>query len=195
MGLEKIRRAVLADAKAKATRVTDSAKKSAASLLKSRRELAEQEFERVCRHRMQVIEEEYNRKLIRLKGVAGKQILDKMNALLRSLFDKARKEILAWPSDKYAAVMRRLIAKAAGSHTGEIRVHSDETDVFQKALSELNEGRDAKITLSQGAPLAERGGFVFVSSNFEVDQTLDTILKEIEYDMLPVIAESLFQEQ
>ncbi|MBM4271848.1 MAG: hypothetical protein FJ139_06830 [Deltaproteobacteria bacterium] len=195
MGLEKIRRAVLADAKAKATRITDSAKKSAAGVLKSRKEVAEQEFDRICRHRMQAIEEEYNRKLIRLKGVAGKQILDKRNALLKSLFDKAKKEILAWPSDKYAAVMSRLIAKAAGGYAGEIRVHSDETGIFHMVLSELNEGRDAKITLSRGAPLPERGGFVFVSTNFEVDQTLDTILKEIEYDMLPVIAESLFQEQ
>jgi len=195
MELENIRQAVLADAKAKATRIADSAKKNAASLLKSRKELAEQEFDRICRHRMQAIEEEYSRKLIQLKGTAGKQVLDKRNALLRSLFDKAREEIVAWPSEKYAGVMRRLIEKAAGNDAGEIRVHHDETAVFEKILSELNVGRSTKIALSRGAPLPERGGFIFVSAHFEVDQTLDTILREIEYDMIPVIAERLFQEQ
>ena len=195
MGLENIRQAVLADAKAKATRIVDSAKKNAANVLKSRKELAEQEFDRICRHKMQAIEEEYGRKLIQLKGAASKQVLDKRNALLKSLFEKARGEILAWPAEKYAGVMRRLIEMAAGSDVGEVRVHPDDVAVFEKILSELNTSRHTNLTLSRGAPLAKRGGFIFVSADFEVDQTLDTILREIEYDTLPVIAEGLFQEQ
>jgi V/A-type H+-transporting ATPase subunit E len=195
MGLDNIRQSVLADAKAKATRIVDSAENTAANLVKSRKEAAEQEFDRICRHRMQAIEEEYSRKLIQIKGVAGKQVLDKKNDLLRSLFEKARGEILAWPAEKYAGVMRRLIEKSAGDDEGEVRVHPDETAVFEKILSELNAGRHAKLSLSRGAPLPKRGGFIFVSADFEVDQTLDTILREIEYDTLPVIAESLFRQQ
>jgi len=195
MGLENIRQAVLAEAKTKATRIVDSAKKSAADLLKSRKEGAGQEFDRICRHKMQDIEEEYGRKLIQLKGAAGKQVLDKRNALLKSLFEKAREEILAWPAEKYAGVMRRLIEKSAASDAGEIRVHPDDAAVFEKILPELNAGRPAKLALSRSAPLTKRGGFIFVSADFEVDQTLDTILREVEYDMLPVIAEKLFQEQ
>jgi vacuolar-type H+-ATPase subunit E/Vma4 len=195
MGLENIRQAVLADAKAKAARIVDSAKMNAANLLKSRKEIAEQEFDRICRHRMQAIDDEYGRKLIQLKGAAGKQILDKRNALLKSLFEKAREEIMAWPAEKYAGVMRGLIEKSAGIDPGEVRVHPHETAVFEKILSELNAGRHAKLALLQSPPLPKRGGFIFVSADFEVDQTLDTILREIEYDMLPVIAESLFQEQ
>jgi vacuolar-type H+-ATPase subunit E/Vma4 len=195
MGLENIRQAVLAEAKTKATRIVDSAKNNAANLLKSRKEIAEQEFDRICRHRMQAIEEEYSRKLIQFKGAAGKQILDKRNALLKTLFEKAREEILKWPAEKYAGVMRRLIEKSAAGDAGEIRVHPDDTAVFEKILLELNAGRLAKLALSKGAPLTKRGGFIFVSSDFEVDQTLDTILREVEYDTLPVIAERLFQEQ
>lgn len=195
MGLENIRQAVLADAKAKATRIVDSAKKNAANLLKSRKELAEQEFDRICRHRMQAIEEEYSRKLIQLKGAAGKQILEKRNALLKSLFEKAREEIMALPTEKYAGIMRRLIENSAGNDGGEVRVHPDERAVFEKILSELNTGRHAKLALSRGAPLPKRGGFIFVSTGFEVDKTLDTMLREIEYDTLPAIAERLFQEQ
>jgi vacuolar-type H+-ATPase subunit E/Vma4 len=195
MGLENIRQAVLAEAKTKATRIVDSAKKSAAGLLKSRKEIAEQEFDRICRHRMQAIEEDYGRKIIQLKGAAGKQVLDKRNALLKSLFEKARAEILAWPEGKYAGVMRRLIEKSVGNGAGEVRVHPDDMAVFEKILSELNAGHPAKLALSRSAPLPKRGGFIFVSADFEVDQTLDTILREVEYDTLPVIAERLFQEQ
>ncbi len=195
MGLEKIRQSVLVEARVEAARIIDGAKGNNATFLKSQKEVTEQEFDRLCRLRMQAIEEEYNRKLIQLKGTASKQILDKRNILLKSLFERAKHEILAWPSEQYARVMGRLIKNAAGNIEGKIRVHPDEKDLLEKVLSELNEGRgDAKITLDQTAPLPERGGFIFVSASFEVDQTLDTMLKDIEHDMLPAIASELFQE-
>jgi vacuolar-type H+-ATPase subunit E/Vma4 len=193
MGFEKISRAVLAKAKDEATTIIDGAKKSRGDFLKLKKEASEQEFDRLCKLRVQAIEEEHNRKLIQIKGAAGKQILDKRNALLRSLFEKAKKEILDWPSDKYAGVMGRLMERVVGSQEGKVRVHPKDQDVFQKVLSGLNEGRgDAKITLDQSAPLPERGGFIFVGADFEVDQTLDTMLKDIEHDMLPAIASELF---
>ena len=193
MGLEKIRQAVLTEAKAEATRIIDSARKNNAHFLKSQKEAADQEFDRLCRLRMQAIEEEYNRKLIHLKGLASKQILDRRNALLKSLFGKAKKEILDWPSEEYARVMKRLIEKARGNQEGKIRVHPTDKDVFQKVLLELNEGRgDPRITLDQSSSLPERGGFIFVTANFEVDQTLDTMLKDIEHDLYPGIASELF---
>ncbi len=193
MGLEKIRQAVLAEASAEARRIIDGAKKNNAHFLKSQKEATEQEFERLCKLRMQAIEEEYNRKLIQLKGLASKQILNKRNALLKSLFEKAKKEILDWPSEEYARVMKRLIEKAGGNQEGKIRIHPADKDVFQKVLSDLNEGRgDPRITLDHSSSLPERGGFIFVTANFEVDQTLDSMLKDIEHDMLPGIASELF---
>ena len=196
MGLEKIRQAVLSEAKAEATRIIDSAKKTTAGLLTLKKETAKQEYDRLCKLRMQAIEDEVNRKLIQFKGAAGKQVLDKRNDLLKSLFEKAKMEIQAWPQEKYAALMGRLIEKSAGRNTGKIRVSPEEKAIFGKVLSKLNEGRgDARITLDESAPLPERGGFIFVGADFEVDQTVDTLLKEIEHDLLPVIAADLFQEK
>ncbi len=193
MGLEKIRQSVLAEAKVEATRILDGARKNTANLLTAQKEAAEAEFDRLGKLRMQGIEEEYNRKLIQLKGAAGKQILDKRNVLLKSLFEKAKGEILAWPSEKYGEVMRRLVEKAAGDNEGKIRVHPEDNGVFQSVLSELNQGRDrARITLDETAPLPQRGGFIFVSASFEVDQTLYAMLQDIEHEMLPAVASELF---
>ncbi len=193
MGLEKIRKAVLSKAKAEAADIIESAKKRNADFLKSEKESAEQKFDRFYRLRMQAIEEEYNRKLIQRKGMAGKQLLDRRNLLLKSLFEKAKQEILGWPPEQYAGVMSRLIENAAGNLGGRIRVHPEEEDLFQKILSGLNERRsNAKISVDQTAPLPERGGFIFVSDRFEVDQTLNTMLKDVEHNMLPVIASELF---
>ena len=196
MGLEKIRQAVLSEAKAEATRIIDSARQTTASFLMLQKETAKQEHDRLCKLRMQAIEDEVNRKLIQFKGAAGKQVLDKRNDLLKSLFEKAKKEIQAWPQEKYAEVMGPLIENSAGRYRGKIRVSPEENAIFGKILSKLNEGRgDARITLDESAPLPERGGFIFVGADFEVDQTVDTLFKEIEHDLLPVIAADLFQEK
>jgi vacuolar-type H+-ATPase subunit E/Vma4 len=193
MGLERIRHAVLSKAKIEATDIIESAKKRNADFLKSQKKAAEQEFDRLCRLRMQAIEEEYNRKLIQRKGMSNKQVLDKRNNLLKSLFERAKHDILAWPLEQYAKVMDRLIENAAGNLEGCIRVHPEEEELFLKILSRLNKGSaSAKITLDQTAPLPERGGFIFVSASFEVDQTLNTMLKDIEHNMLPAMASELF---
>ncbi len=193
MGLEKIRHTVLSDANAEAAHIIESARKKNAGFLKAQKEAADQEFERLYRLRIQAIEEEYNRKLIQLKGAASKRILDKRNILLRSLFERARQEVLAWPPERYARVMERLIENAAGKIEGRIQVHTDEVDLFEKVISGLNRSRgNAKVTLDRDAPLLEPGGFIFVSASFEVDQTLGTMLKDIEHDMLPAIASELF---
>src|SRR5512139_2692866 len=106
MGLEKIRQSVLAEARTEAARIIDSAKKDSAAFLKSQEEAADQESERLYKLRIQAIEEEYHRKLIQLKGTARKQILDRRNTVLKSVFEKARREILGWPTERYAAVMK-----------------------------------------------------------------------------------------
>jgi len=192
MGLEKIRQAVLAEAKTEATRILDSAKKTAAGLFASQKSAAEQEQDRLGKLRMQAIEDEANRKLIQFKGSAGKQILDRRNALLKSLFKRARREILAWPPERYGKVMEQVIEKTTGGYEGKLRVHAEDRDIFQKILSRLNERRGgATITLDTGF-LPERGGFIFTSADFEVDQTLETMLQEIEHDLLPAIAAELF---
>jgi vacuolar-type H+-ATPase subunit E/Vma4 len=119
--------------------------------------------------------------------------LDKRNALLKSLFERAAQEILAWDRERYAQIMRQLIEKASGGYEGRIRVHPEERDLFEKVLARVKEARgDARITLDPSDGLPERGGFIFVSADFEVDQTLGTMLNEIEHDLLPAIAAGLF---
>jgi len=193
MGLEKIRHAVLSEARAEATHIIESAKKKNADFLKSQKAAAEQEFERVWKLRKQTIEDEYSRKLIQAQGAASKQVLDKRNVLLKSLFERAAQEILAWDRDRYTKIMRRFIEKVSGSYGGRIRVHPKEKDLFEKVLSQVKEVReDAKITLDRSDWLPKPGGFIFVSTDLEVDRTLDTMLNEIEHDLLPAIAADLF---
>jgi vacuolar-type H+-ATPase subunit E/Vma4 len=194
MGLEKIRQTVLDEAKAEAKHITEAAQKQSASHIAYGKEEIKKEAEWLYKTRALSLEEEFNRRLIQFKGSAGKQILEKRNALISSLFDQARQKILAWPEDTYAQVMGRLIKKVSGDLSGKIQIHPEENQVFSKVLPGINATRDeAKITIDEAISLPERGGFIFARADFDVDQTLSTLLREIEYQILPVIAKELFE--
>ncbi len=192
MGLEKIRQTVLDEAKAEAKHIIEAAQKQAASNLASEKNGVISEMEWFYKTKTMSLEEEFNRRLIQFKGSAGKQILEKRNVLVKGLFDKARQEILTWPQDKYEEAMGRLIKKASEGSSGKLRIHQDEKSVFSQILSGINATRGgAKITIDEENYLPERGGFIFARADFEVDPTLSTI-KEIEHEMIPVLAKELF---
>lgn len=196
MGLDKIHQAVLSEATTEAARIVESARKKSAVFLNDQKTQTSRDMERLYNSRVQSIKDEFDRKLIQYKGMAGKQILEKRNAVLRSVFEETRETILKWPEGEYGDYMGRLIEKVAGNSGGRLRVHKDETGIFTKILSNINEKRntETRIILDESNPLNERGGFIFLGINYEVDQTLGTILKDIEQEMLPVIAQKLFSE-
>ncbi len=196
MGLDKIREAVLSEAKSDAGLMVERARKHTAALLDAKKEEAAREFERIFKTRAAAVEDELSRRLIQFKGVAAKEVLERRNALLRSLFEKAREAILAWPAERYGQVMSDLAEKAAGASPGRLRVHSSERDLFEQIVVGLNAGRGEgrKISIDQREYLQERGGFIFVADDYEIDQTLSTMLKDIEQEMLPQVAAHLFRK-
>ena len=193
MGLEKIRQTVLTDAQNKGAHIVNTARMQSAALLTSEKDKASSESERICKAKKTTIEDEYNRLLIAFKGNAGKQVLEHRNAILRGLFEKACREILAWPEDRYAGVMRGRIEKTAGNTSGRLRIHPDEKVIFARIVADMNKGADKRqITIDEANALQERGGFIFIGPDFEIDQTFSTILGEIEHELLPGIAAELF---
>ncbi len=194
MGLESIREAVLSNARKEASRIVEKAKKHADSLLAVKKEEIAQEIDRFYQTRTAAIEDEFSRKLIRFKGSANKQILEKRNQLLRSLFRQAMEEILHLPDDEYGEMMKRFVEKAAGGSGGKLRVYSGEKQRFVRVLADVNKARDpnARILLDETEWLHEPGGFVFVGKDYEIDQTLGAIMKDVEAEIMPAIAKELF---
>jgi len=194
MGIEKIREAVLSEARKEAAHIVETAKRHYASLMNIRKEEIVSEVDRLYKARTSAIANEFNRKLIQFKGMAGKQVLERRNLLLNALFEKAGETVLSWPAKKYGLFMTGLIERAARDSGGKLRVYRDEEGIFIKILSDINEKRspETRIVLDESNPLNERGGFIFVGTNYEIDQTLGLLLKDIKQEMLPIMAKELF---
>ncbi len=75
---------------------------------------------------------------------------------------------------------------------GSIRVHKDDVELFKSLISKWNTTQGTALTLDEKNFLSSRGGFLFIADGFQIDQTLDTILSDLQREIVPVIAQKLF---
>lgn len=196
MALEQISQAVRETAQKEADHILKAAEMAAAEQEEAARRAAEAEGERRYQQAVRAIEEDFARKLIQFSGVANKELLARKNACLRQIFDAAHERILQMPQDEYAATMQQLLRRAAGNQGGRVRVHPDETARFEAMLREYNAGRpdEQALTIDTANPLSEPGGFIYVAEEFQVDQTLRTLLGDLEREHAPRIAAKVFSK-
>jgi len=197
MAFEQITQAVLDTARREAEFILKSAEKNVEDRLNVARKAAEQEADRRYQTTTRTIEEELAQKIIQLQGAANKKLLESKNVLLQKVFNQVRERILCLPEAEYAAIMKKLIYSSGIDCVGKLRVHPSEKALFSGLLAEFNNGRseDMAVGIDEQQALAERGGFIFVSDVFQVDQTLSTLLANIEHEMAPEISKELFSGQ
>lgn len=192
MSLDKIKEAVLRASRTEAEHISAAAKKEAAKKVETEKESLRREFEYQYQARSRLIEEEYSRKLSQHQGAAAKDVLEAKNASVRAIFKKANEIILAWSPDEYRGAMQRLLERVAAERGGKVRVYPDDREIFTGILNEMNTGRSETTALAiDEASLKERGGFLFIGDDYEIDSTLRTILDNIEQALLPEIARDL----
>jgi len=192
MSLEKITEAVLKASKTEAEHIDCAAEKQAKEKLELKKENLRREFEYQFQARSRLIEEEYSRRLAHFQGTSAKELLEAKNVTLRAIFDRARQKVLSLSPDEYGHAMKGFLEKIAAGRKGRIRIHHEDKEVFLKLLEDINEGRNegSRIEIDEGT-LPDRGGFIFISDDFEVDATLGTILGDIERSLLPQMAQDL----
>ncbi len=192
MSLDKIKEAVLRASRTEAERISAAAEKEAAKKVEAEKENLRREFEYQFQTRSRLIEEEYSRKLAQHQGAAAKDVLEAKNASVRAIFKKVNEIILAWSPDEYRRAMQGLLERVAADRGGKVRVHPDDREIFAGILNEMNAGRSEATALAiDEASLKEKGGFLFIGEDYEIDSTLRTILDNIEQALLPEIARDL----
>ena len=194
MPLEKIQETVLGSAKSEADRILRAATKSAHERLEHETQSIQREASQQYDAAARSMEDAAARVVSRARGEYAKQLLERRNEILDAVFAEAKMQTLALPASEYVAELGRRLEQAARDSGGVIRVHPDDRAGVEAMLQRFNSNRsaNARVVLDAENPLAERGGVVFVSSAYEVDQTLDTILAELRYELGPQIAAELF---
>ncbi len=196
MALNEITQAVLDRARKNAELIVKSAQVASEEKIEVWRKNAETEMDKKFQSIKLGIEEEFSRKLIQMQGISNKAVLTKKNELLQQVFALAKAKILSMPREEYRKVFKRLLEKSAGQSSGALKIHPEDKAVFEEMLAEFNENRDEKdhVRLLDEESLPERGGFIFVTDRFQVDQSLSTLLSDVQYESAPEISAALFSD-
>lgn len=193
-GLERIQEAVLAEAASEARRIVDAAEKACAERVREEGEKNAREAERAFDARRRIIDEELEREIVLFRIEASRKVLARQNEILEDIYEAALGEILRWPADEYAALMRRLLDACAGPEAARLRVHPDDEPLFLDMLEAVNSSRtpENRISIDRDHPLGERGGFILVAGDYEIDSRLRTVMDDVRRETTPEISRRLF---
>lgn len=194
MSLDKIKSAVIASAQKEAEHIVKAAEQAARDRVAREVDAVRCEEEQRYQARARAMEESASRAVTQAKGEAAKQVLTRRNAVLDAVFAEAKQQILALSPDKYATQLRKRLEAAAGNIGGAVRVHAEDRIAMSSVLAAFNTGRaeNAHVVLDTNGTLPVRGGFLFIAPSYEVDQTLDTLVQELQHELAPKLASEIF---
>ena len=194
MPLDTIQQAVIASAQKEAEHIVKAAEQAARDRVAREVDVIRREEDRRYQVNARAIEESASRAVTQAKGEAAKQVLTRRNAVLDAVFAEAKQQILALSPDKYATQLRKRLEAAAGNIGGAVRVHPEDCIAMSSVLAAFNTGRaeNARVVLDASSTLPVRGGFLFIASSYEVDQTLDTLVQELQHELAPGLASEIF---
>ncbi|MGC8739272.1 MAG: V-type ATP synthase subunit E [Candidatus Hydrogenedens sp.] len=193
MALDEISKAVLDSVQREAELIIKSAMKEAEEKKKNAQRSAEEKAERLYQLAIRNIDEEMARKSVQVQGQINKEVLKEKNIIITQVFQKARELVLKSSAQEYQQLMEKLLTRAIPQGSkGTIRVHKDDLELFKSLVNKWNTSHGTVLTIDDKTFLPSRGGFLFITDGYQVDQTLDTILSDLQREIVPIVAQNLF---
>ncbi len=194
MSLEKIRDTVINKAQKEKEEIIARARQEHEQRIKAAKEAIKEGIERRLRGIEAELREETKRQIASLNREHRLRLLEMKNRIIGDIFIRAVDKVINLPDDKYLAMMERRLLKVDSNLPGKLCVNArDIKRIDHLFMGRINSRRkgDSRIDLNQ-APINIKGGFIFRTNKFEIDQTLDTIMVDLEREFAPMIAKELF---
>lgn len=194
MSLEKIRDAVINKAEREKREIIDRAKAECEQKIRAAREAIKEGIERRLRGIEEEFQEEIKRHVISLNREHRLRLLEMKNRIIDNIFIQAVDMIVNQPDEKYLSIMERWLLKIDNDLPGKLFVNArDLKRIDHLFMERINSRRQSssKIDLNKD-PLDIKGGFIFKTGRFEIDQTLDTFTADLRRELAPMIAKELF---
>lgn len=194
MSLDKIRDAVFNKAQKEKEEIIARAREENEQKIKTTKEAIKEGIERRLKGIEAEFREEIKRQIASLNREHKLRLLEMKNRIIDDIFIRAVNKVINLPDDKYLAMMERRLLKVDSNLPGNLFVNARDIKridpLFMDRINSRRQG-GSRIDLDQD-PIDIKGGFVFKTNKFEIDQTLDTIMVDLERELAPMIAKELF---
>ncbi|MBM4066681.1 MAG: hypothetical protein FJ266_13750 [Planctomycetes bacterium] len=185
MSIERIRNYIIENAQKEAEQIIKTAEEKFRNDTESAKLSLEKKYQEMLQADEKHLREDMKRYLGRLKSDCKMKLLEVKNKVIDSVLDRAIGRIQSLPDDEYLALIGKWLAKVPDNLEGELFVSAaDLKRIPGNFIDDLNRNRKAKVCLSKNA-VDVKGGFILKTRNYEIDYSLDTIVKNLRPTLIP----------
>jgi vacuolar-type H+-ATPase subunit E/Vma4 len=119
------------------------------------------------------------------------ELLEVKNRVIDNVLECAISRIQSLPDDEYLILIGKWLAKVPNHIEGQLLVNARDLKRIPNAcIDVINKDRKARINLNTMA-IDIKDGFIIKTKYYEIDYTLDTIVKNLRTTLIPKLSDML----
>ncbi|OHB97621.1 MAG: hypothetical protein A2W74_01295 [Planctomycetes bacterium RIFCSPLOWO2_12_38_17] len=185
MSIERIRDHIIKNAQKEAEQVINTAKEHLHKKVNEAKLSIEKEYETMLLDEEKRLKEDMQNALITLGSNYKMSLLEIKNNIIDNVMQDAINHIQSLSDNEYLVLIRSWIGNIADGTGGELLVDARDLKRMTGAfIDDINKERKEKIVL--GVRLLDiKGGFILKTQYYEIDYTLDSIIKNLRTALTP----------
>ena len=191
MSIERIRNYIIENAQKEAEQIIETAGEQFRNEIESARLSLEKKYQEILQTDEKHLREDMKRLLGKLKSDCKMELLEVKNKVIDSVLERAISRIQSLPDNDYLTLMGKWLAKITDHLEGELSLNTRDLKRITNAfIDDINKSRKARISMNTTA-IDIKGGFIVRTKHYEIDYTLDTIVKNLRMTLIPKLNDML----
>ena len=191
MSIERIRNYIIENAQKEAEQIIKTAEKQFHTAVEAMKRSREKQYKEMLRTEDERLREGMKSTLITVTSDYKMRLLEMKNRVIDDVLTRAISRIQSLSDDDYLALLGKWLANVPDHLEGKLFVNARDlkriTNVF---IGAINKNRKANIVMNTHA-IEIKGGFIVKTGHYEIDYTLDTIVKNLRTTLIPKLSDML----
>ena len=191
MSIERIRNYLVENAQKEAEQIIKTAEEQFRTQVEATKLSMEKQYLEMLHAEEERLKENMKRTLITSKREYKMKLLEAKNSVIDDVLARAIDRIQLLPDKDYLTLIGKWMINIPDHLEGQLFVNARDskriTDVF---INDINQNRKARINLNTTA-IEIKGGFVLKTKQYEIDYTLDTLVRNLRITLTPKLGDML----
>ncbi len=191
MSIEHIKNHIIGNAQKEAEQIVRTADEQFRTQVNAAKASLEKQSQEFLQKEEKRIKEDMERSLSTLKRDYKMKLLEIKNNIIDDVLARAVNRIQSLPDDEYLALVRKWLANIPDYLDGQLFVNTrDLKRITSDFIDAINKNRKTRLILNN-TTLEIKGGFIVKTEHYEIDYSLDTLVKSLRTTLVPELDEFL----
>ena len=191
MSIARIRNYIIETAQKEAEQIIKTAEEQFRNETESAKLSLGKEYQEMLHADEEHLRKDMKRFLGKLKSDCKMELLEVKNKIIDNVLYRAVSRIQSLPDKDYLTLMGKWLANITDHLEGGLFVNArDLKRITNTFVDDINKSRKTRIILNT-TTIDIKGGFIVKTKHYEIDYTLDTIVKNLRTTLIPKLNDML----